>query len=181
MKKLIYLLLVAMIVMSVMNVISQAHAEGLPESVQSQSRRDAKETEVWKKFDKSGPVKFLQVEHTAAASEKGMASKLDGSYGERLIEIKVEPSIEDKIVAWSLENKGPGTVWVIAHSDGMMDEAMEIQVDASVSLETKLVDGYCYIVVDSDGKDETTLSIKAKCGETDAKTVRGKSMNILWF
>ena len=56
MKKLVYLLFAVMLVMSIANLVNQAKAEGLPESVQSQSRKDAKEAEDWKKFDKAGPV-----------------------------------------------------------------------------------------------------------------------------
>ena len=71
-------------------LLSQTLLAGeLPESVQKQSRKDAVESETWKKFDKSGQVKFLQVQNTAAASKAGTGAKLDGSIGERLIEIKV--------------------------------------------------------------------------------------------
>ena len=182
MKKLLYFTLITVISLGLLAGETIIAKEGeLPESVAMQSRKDAKESPGWEKFDKSGPAKFLQVEHTAAASDPGSASTLDGSVGERLIEIKVAPSVESDMVAWAFENKGPGTVWILAHSDGVLDEAIEIKEGESASLETKLVDRYCYIVVDSDGKDETTLNIKAKVGETDAKTVRGKSMSILWF
>jgi hypothetical protein len=85
------------------------------------------------------------------------------------------------MIAWSLENKGPGVVWVIASSDDGVAEAVEVQAEATVELEVKLMDGYCYLVVDSDGKDETTVSIKAAAGEEAAKTVRGKDMAISWF
>jgi hypothetical protein len=182
MKKLFYFTLISVISLGFLAgeaIIAQE--DKLPESVKMQSRRDAKESQGWEKFDKSGPAKFLQVEHTAAASDSGSASALDGSVGERLIEIKVAPSMESDMVAWTLENKGPGTVWVLAHSDGVLDEAIAIAAGDSASMETKLVDRYCYVVVDSDGKDETTLSIKAQAGETEAKTVRGKDMSILWF
>ena len=182
MKKLFYFFLIIVIFLGFFSGEAIIAKEGeLPESVKMQSRKDAKESQGWEKFDRSGPVKFLQVEHTAAASESGSVSVLDGSIGERLIEIKVAPSIESDMVAWTLENKGPGTVWVLAHSDGVLDEAIEIKAGDSASMETKLIDRYCYIVVDSDGKDETTLSIKAKAGATDAKTVRGKDMSVSWF
>ena len=105
---------------------------------------------------------------------------MDGSVGERLIEVKLDPSIESESIAWTLENKGPGTVWIIAKSDNL-EKVVEIKAEGSADVETKVVDGYCYIVVDSDGKDETSLTIKAKAGETDAKTARGKNMNVLWF
>lgn len=180
MKKLGYVILLAMMMVSLMSCGGVMTGE-LPMSVQNQSRRDIKETEEWKKFDSSGPVKFLQVEDTAAASAPGTASTLDGSIGERLIEVKIDSSIQAETVAWNVENKGPGVIWVVASSDDSVAEAVEIQVGTTVELEVKLVDGYCYLVVDSDGKDETTVSIKAKAGETDAKTTRGKSMTVLWF
>ena len=181
MKKFLYFTALTLIIVMFTSGASFVKAADLPESVQSQSRKDAEETEVWKKFDKSGSVRFLQVQHTAAASEAGTASTLDGSFGERLIEVKVDDSIEGEEIVWMLENKGPGGVWVIAENTGTLEAAIEIPPKASIELETKLKDGYGYIVVDSDGKDETTLSLKGKVGETDAKTVRGKSMSILWF
>jgi len=42
-------------------------------------------------------------------------------------------------------------------------------------------DRYTYIVVDNEGGGKTSLDIKAKCGEIDARTTRGKSMLIIWF
>jgi hypothetical protein len=180
MKKLICFVLITMM-LCVINVVNQANAEGLPESVQKQSRKDAVETETWKKFDQSGQVKFLQVEHTASASETGAGAKLDGSLGERLVEIKVDPAVEQNMVEWNLENKGPSAVWVVAVSQSDDAVPVKIEAEASATLKTTLTDGYCYLVVDSEGGGETTLSIKATCGETEAKTVRGKSMTIVWF
>ena len=180
MKKLGYGMLLAVIIIGLTSW--GVLAGELPESVQNQSRKDAKETAEWKNFDGSGPVKFLQVESTAAASPSDAASTLDGSFGERLIEVQVDSSIEADVIAWSLENKGPGVVWVVAKSDDdCAEEVVEIQAGATVELEVKLDCGYCYIVVDSDGKDETTVNIKAAAGETAAKTTRGKDMTILWF
>lgn len=169
------------VVLSFTSLPFVATAEELPESVKSQMRKGSKESEGWDKFDKSGPAKFLQVQHTAAASEAGSADKLDGSFGERLIEVLLDSSVEADAVAWTLENKGPGTVYVVASSDGELKESVAIEAGASAEVSTKVVDAYCYLVVDTDGRDETTLSIKAKAGETEAKTVRGKSMSILWF
>ncbi len=77
----------------------------LPESVSSQSRKDFEPTEEWAKFDKSGEVKYLQVQGTAAASEKGTGMALDGSIGEKLIEIKTDPMQADAVVEWSVKNK----------------------------------------------------------------------------
>ena len=71
--------------------------------------------------------------------------------------------------------------WVVASSDDSVEKAVEIQAGATVELNVKLVDGYCYLVVDSDGKDETTVNIKANAGETAAKTVRGNDMAVAWF
>ncbi|PIE33168.1 hypothetical protein CSA56_12625 [candidate division KSB3 bacterium] len=178
MKTLLSCLLVTIFIVGVSSL--PAFAEDLPDVVKSQSRKGATETEIWKKFDKSGAVKFLQVQHTAAASKAGTAAKLDGSFGERLLEIEVDSSIESEFVVWTLENKGPGIVWAVAKSDGL-EKAVEIKPEESASLETTIAEGYCYIVVDSDGRNETTLKVTAKAGETDAKTVRGKSMKILWF
>lgn len=179
MKKLGYVMVLAIMIVSLMSW--GVLAGELPESVQKQSRKDAKESEEWKQHDSSGLVKFLQVESTAAASPTDAASKLDGSIGERLVEVKVDPSIEADMAAWSVENKGPGVVWLIASSDDSVEEAIEIQPEAVVELEVKLVDGYCYLVVDSDGKNETTVSLKATIGENAAKTVRGKDMAVAWF
>ncbi len=151
--------------------------EVLPESVVMQSRKDVDEAESWKKFDKSGQAKFLQVQHTAPAS----VPVLDGSYGERLIEVKIDSAIEGQKVEWTLENSGPLTVWLVTTSDGELEYPTKIEPETSAMVETVLQDGYCYIVVDSVGGQETTLSIKAKYGETDAKTVRGKTMKVVWF
>ncbi len=188
MKRWIYCILIVMVAMALVSCAGQTKVEKpqpqevmeeemLPEIVMRQSRKDAKESEAWKKFDKSERVKFLQVEHTAPAS----APTLDGSYGERLIEVKVESGIEGQKVEWTLENKGPHAVWLVATSDGEMEPSVKIAADASISLETMLTDGYSYIVVDSVGGQETTLTIKAKYGEADAKTVRGKNMKVVWF
>ena len=181
MKKLMCFVLIAMVMTCMISVVSQVNAEELPESVQKQSRKDAVETEVWKKFDKSEQVKFLQVQHTAPASETGTGAKLDGSPGERLVEIKIDPAIEQNKVEWNLENKGPSTVWVVAVSQSDDAVPVKIEANASTTLKTTLKDGYCYLVVDNEGGGETTLNIKATCGEIEAKTTRGKLMAIVWF
>jgi hypothetical protein len=172
---------VALMMVLLINVAAQVSAEELPESVQKQSRKDAVETETWKKFDQSGQVKFLQVQDTAPASEAGTGAKLDGSGGERLIEIKVDPALEQDTVEWSLENKGPSAVWVVAVSQSEDAVPVKIEAEASATLKTTLTDGYCYLVVDSEGGGETTLNLKATCGEIEAKTTRGASMVIVWF
>ena len=187
MKRLIQCILITIVTIGLLSCVSQTSVaeksgtEGLPESVQKQSRKDAVETEVWKKFDKSGQVKFLQVQDTAPASEAGTGVKLDGSAGERLIEIKVDPALEQKMVEWSLENKGPSAVWVVAASQSDDTVPVKIEAKASATVKTTLTDDYCYLVVDSEGGGKTTLNIKATCGETEAKTTRGKSMTIVWF
>ena len=170
-----------LVVLSLTSLSFVAMAEELPESVEKQVRKGSKESEGWDKFDKSGPVKFLQVQHTAAASEVGNANKLDGSFGERLIEVLLDSAVDADVVVWSFENKGPGAVYVVMSSDGGLQESLAIEAGSSAELSTKVEDAYCYVVVDSDGKDETTLNIKAKAGETEAKTVRGKSMAVSWF
>ena len=160
----------------------QAIAQDLPESVQKQSRKQAVETEEWKKFDKSGKVKFLQLQTTAPASQPNKGSTLDGSPGERLVEIKVDPTMQGNAVEWSFKNKGPSTVWIVAA--GKTEAALPIQLKKgeTATLKTSLdKDMYTYIVVDSEGGKETTFDIKAKCGDAGAKTTRGKSMRIVWF
>ena len=169
------------IVASFTSLSLMAMAKELPESIKSQVRKGSKESSGWDKFDKSGPVKFLQVQHTAAASETDSAGKLDGSIGERLIEVLLDNSIEADVVSWSLENKGPGAVFVVASSDDELEEVIAIEAGASAEFSTKVVGAYCYIVVDSDGRDETTVNIKAKAGDTDAKNARGKDMAVSWF
>lgn len=160
----------------------QAFAGGLPDSVQQQSRKDAKMSDTWKKFDKSGKVKFLQVQTTAPTSKSAEASKLDGSIGERIVEIKAEPGVQGKEIVWNIKNKGPATVWIVAASRSDQTLPISIKKGSTVSLKTGLdSDRYAYIVVDNDGGKKTTCDIKAKYGETSAKTTRGKSMRIIWF
>ncbi len=151
--------------------------ETLPESVMRQVRKDAKESKGWEKFDQSGKVKFLQVQHTAPAS----VPMLDGSYGERLIEVKAESAIEGHKMEWTLENDGPLAVWLIATSDEVLELPVKIDPESSVSVETTIEDGYSYIVVDNVGGMETTLNVKARYGDTEAKTVRGKDIKVVWF
>ena len=178
MKKIIWFVLILVIVC----FCGQALAGGLPDSIQRQSRKDAKMSDTWKKFDKSGNVKFLQVQTTAPTSKSAKASKLDGSIGERIIEIKADPAVKGTEIVWSLKNKGPSTVWVVAASKSGQSLPISIKKGSSVSLKTGLdSDRYTYIVVDNDGGKKTTFDNKAKCGETSAKTTRGKSMRIIWF
>jgi len=180
MKRVLYVMLGILVVVSMlgMNVL----AGELPESVQKQARKDDKESEEWQKFDKAELVKFLQVQHTAAASDPETASKLDGSIGERLVEVKLDASsVEGETVVWNVGNKGPGVVWVVAASDDSVTDAIEIQPEGAVDVEVALADGYAYLVVDCQGGGETTADIKAVVGENAAKTVRGKDMKILWF
>ncbi len=154
----------------------------LPKFVLSQSKKNWVPPASWKKFDKSGKVKFLQVQTTAPASPAGSGSKLDGSIGERLVEIKVDPSVGSKVVKWNLKNSGKSTVWVVA-ADGMVGSLpVAIAPGKTVSITTNLdKDNYTYIVVDNEGGKKTTLSISAKCGDVKAKTTRGKSMKVVWF
>ena len=178
MKRSILFLLVTVLVC----FAGQAMAQDLPESVQKQSRKQAVETEEWKKFDKSGKVKILQIQTTAPASLPNKGSLLDGSPGERLIEIKVEPTVQGNAVEWSFKNKGPGTVWILAA--GKTEAALPVQLKKgeTATLKTGLdKDRYTYIVVDNEGGKVTTFDIKAKCGGAPAKTTRGKSMRIVWF
>ncbi len=154
----------------------------LPKFVLSQSKKNWVPPASWKKFDKSGKVKFLQVQTTAPASPAGSGSKLDGSIGERLVEIKVDPSVGSKVVKWNLKNSGKSTVWVVAAGGMVGSLPVAIAPGKTVSITTNLdKDNYTYIVVDNEGGKKTTLGISAKCGEVKAKTTRGKSMKVVWF
>jgi hypothetical protein len=127
-------------------------------------------------------VKFLQVEDTAAASPSGSGAVLDGSIGERIVEIQAEANINASDVEWSLENKGPNDIWIVAA--GMDGAGFNNRVAAGASSSFKIdMDGsrYTYIVVDCHGGEKTQLSVKAKMAGTDAKTTRGKSMLVIWF
>jgi len=159
MKKLLYVLVLVVVGMAMLG------CAGLPKTVQSQSRKGAVETEAWKKFDKSGDVKFLQVQTTAPKSDEGTGAILDGSYGERLLEILLQPGVEGTEVVWS-ESAFP----------------ISIDKDQAVELTTLLdEDRYTYLVVDNEGGGKTELGISAKCAGTDAKTTRGKTMKVIWF
>ena len=160
---------------------AMAKEGGLPEYVMKQVRKDLKQSEGWEKFDASGPVKFLQVEDTAAASAEGTADKLDGSLGERLVEVKLSPEVAGEFVEWTIANAGPAPVWVVATSKSNSAVPIIIQPEEEINLATDVVDGYCYIVVDNEGGQQTSVKIKAKVADTEAKTVRGKDMNITWF
>jgi hypothetical protein len=153
----------------------------VPKTIKEQSRKNVKESATWAKFDKSGQVKFLQVETTAPASKAGRGSKFDGSIGERLIEIKVDPAVKATAVEWSLTNKGKNTVWIVAA--GMTDVSLPISIAAGTSMKLNATldeEHYTYIVVDNEGGG-TTIDIKANCGEIGANTARGKSMTVIWF
>lgn len=157
-------------------------AGGLPESVMKQVRKDLKESEEWQKFDQSGAVKFLQVEDTAAASAEGSGALLDGSLGERLIEIKVLPEVSGQFVEWTLKNAGPSPVWVVATSKSNSVMPIILQTGEEMNFATDVIDGYCYIVVDNEGGQKTILTVSAKCGDVEAKTASGgKNMSMTWF
>ena len=176
MRKLLYVYLIIFLLCA-----SFSYAQW-PESVKNQSRKGAVEPDAWKEFDKSGQVKFLQVQNTASASERGSGSKLDGSIGERLIEIVASPSIGKKAVEWTLKNKGKSTIWVVAAGGFMNDLPISMSAGSTATLESVVGwDRYTYIVVDNEGGNKASLDIQAKCGETAAKTARGKSMVIIWF
>lgn len=176
MKKLLYLGLCVAVAMMLLG------CAGLPKAVKGQSRKNAIEPETWKAFDKSGQAKFLQVQTTAPKSASGKGELLDGSYGERLLEIKVDPAIQDTAVEWILKNKGPSDVWIVAAGETSLALPHKIAKGEAVSIRTVLdMDHYTYIVVDNEGGGKTELGISAMCGETKAKTTRGKSMKIIWF
>lgn len=158
-----------------------AEDRGLPEYVMKQARKDLKESEGWEQFDASGLVKFLQVQDTAAASAEGTAAMLDGSLGERLVEVKVDPEVGGALVEWTVVNAGPSPVWVVATSKSNSEVPIVVQPEEEISLATDADLGYCYIVVDNEGGQQTNVTIKAQCGGVEAKTVRGKDMSITWF
>lgn len=177
MRKLLYLFLATVIILVPFLCVSQP-----PEQVMNQSRKDVVEPEIWKEFDKSGQVKFLQVQNTAPASATGRGTKLDGSVGERLVEIKVDPSIQETVVEWTLKNKGKSTIFVVAAGGLRAKFPIRIPGGTSTTLKAKLSkDLYTYIVFDNEKGMGATLDIKAKCGDTEAKTAGDKSMLIIWF
>jgi len=152
----------------------------LPASVRSQAQYGVDLPANWKDFDKSGDLRFLQLQTTAPASPSGRGAMLDGSMGERIIEVQAAPKIKGKEVEWKLENKGPNPVWVVA--GGMSGAGLNIRINAGASSNFKVDmdgSGYSYLVVDGGGKTE--LGISANVGDTSAKTSRGKSMKVLWF
>jgi hypothetical protein len=185
MKKLAVLVVFLMGAVVLATAVGQYETVGimksLPASVQSQARWGMETSPGWDEFDKSGDAKFLQVETTASASPSG-SSVLDGSIGERIIEIQAESNINAAVAEWSLENKGPNDVWVVAAGLQGADFNRKIASGASTSFSMEM-DGsrYTYIVVDNQGGGETQLSVKAKLAGTDAKTTRGKSMLVIWF
>ncbi|MQY76779.1 MAG: hypothetical protein GH155_04035 [Spirochaeta sp.] len=176
MKKLLYVLVLVVVGMAMLG------CAGLPKTVQSQSRKGVVESEAWKKFDKSGDVKFLQVQTTVPKSDEGTGVLLDGSLGELLVEVQVQPGVEGTESVWSLKNKGPSTVWIVAAGGSESAFPISIDKDQAVELTTMLdKDRYTYLVVDNEGGGKTQLDLAAKCGGTDAKTTRGKNMTVIWF
>ncbi len=183
MKKLSFLMLFLFVAAAAATAAGQYEAvRVLPQSVKAQSRWGVQMPADWKEFDKSGDVKFLQVQTTAPASPAGHGSVLDGSHGERILEVDAEPNVRGTEVEWTLANKGPNPVWVVA--GGMMVSKLNVKINAGGSATLKMpVDarGYSYIVVDNEGGKKTQLSVAAKIGDAGAKTSRGKSMVIIWF
>jgi hypothetical protein len=181
MQRFISVLLVVFTLVLGLSIINPAFAADLPESVQRQSRKDAMESETWKQFDKSGQVKFLQLETTAPASAASAGEKLDGSAGEVLIEIKVDPALKTESVEWTLANKGKSDIWVVAISKSETAVPLKLAPEGAATLTTVLVEGYCYIVVDNEGGKKAALDAKAKSGDVDAKTTDAKTMTVTWF
>ena len=183
MKKLSLLILFLFVAAVMLSGAGQYEAvRGLPASVKAQSRWGVELPTNWKEFDKSGDVRFLQLQTTAPASPDGRGSVLDGSHGERILEVDAAPHVAGIEVEWTLANKGPNPVWVVA--GGMIVSELNIKINAGASSTVKTpVDalGYSYLVLDSEGSKRTELGIKAKIGDTSAKTSRGKSMVIVWF
>ncbi len=152
----------------------------LPDRVSSQSKKDFVPTEEMLAFDKSGEVKFLQVQTTASASSEGSAMELDGSLGEMLIEIKTEPAMAGAEIVWGLKNKGSAPLYVVFCS--YKEAAVPFTAPEGKTTEyTSMLDesGYGYIVVDSGEAGE--IEVMAQIGDKEAKTPRGSNMKVLWF
>jgi hypothetical protein len=135
----------------------------LPQFDKDQSRWGVPTPADWKEFDQSGDVKFLQVQTTAPASAAGHGAVLDGSLGERIVEIQAEPNARGPEVDWSLTNKGPNPVWVVA--GGLAGAGFKLQIAAGDSQTFTLPmdgSGYTYLVVDNDGGGKTELGLSAK-------------------
>jgi len=183
MKKLSFLILFLFVAATILSAAGQYDAvRSLPDSVSAQSRWGEEIPADWKDFDKSGDVRFLQLQTTAPASPAGTGSVLDGSRGERIIEVDAASHVTGNEVEWSLKNKGPNPVWIVA--GGMIVSELNIKINSGASKTVKMpVDslGYSYLVVDSEGGKKTQLDVKAKIGDVSAKTSRGKSMVIVWF
>jgi peptidoglycan hydrolase-like protein with peptidoglycan-binding domain len=186
MKKLAFLVLFLIGAAVLITGVGQYETVGvmkdLPQSVKDQSRWGVPTPADWKAFDQSGDVKFLQVQTTAPASAAGHGSVLDGSLGERIVEIQAEPNARGPEVEWSLANKGPNTVWVVA--GGMSGAGFNLQIPAGDSKTVTLPmdgSGYTYLVVDNDSGGKTELDLSAKIDGVEAKTTRGASMVIIWF
>ena len=182
MKRVVYVVLLSMVLMVGLLVVKQAKAEGLPEAVQRQSKKNLVTSEAWKKFDKSGQVQFLQVDDTAPASAAGTGEKSDGSAGERLIELKVDPAIKADKVDCTLANKGKSDVWVVAVSKAEATLPVKIEPGKSATLPLVLVEGYGYLVVDNEGGKKATVEVSAKAGDVEAKTTEGnKVIGMVWL
>ena len=183
MKKLSFLILFLFVAATMLSAAGQYDAvRNLPDSVSAQSQWGVELPADWKEFDKSGDVRFLQLQTTAPASPARTGSVLDGSRGELIIEVDAAPHVTGSEVEWTLANKGPNPVWIVA--GGMIVSELNIKINAGASKTMKMpVDslGYSYLVVDNEGGKKTQLDIKAKIGDTSAKTSRGSSMVIIWF
>ncbi|RKX89160.1 MAG: hypothetical protein DRP70_04600 [Spirochaetes bacterium] len=176
MKKVLSIVFLVMLAAAVMGCAS------LPEFVQDQSRKDVDESEGWDEQDSSGPVKFLQVQTTAPASDEGTGMVLDGSFGERLLEILTVPAKPGTDVVWNLKNKGDSDIYVVAAKNSSMELPVTVPGGEEVEVSDIFDDeGYTYLVFDNEGGGGITLEVRAAVGEESAKTTRGKYMKILWF
>jgi hypothetical protein len=186
MKKLAFLVVfltgAAVLVIAVGQYETVGAMKNLPQFVRDQSRWGVETPANWRQFDQSGDVKFLQVQTTAPSSAAGRGSVLDGSLGERIIEVQAEPNARGPQVQWSLANGGPNPVWVVA--GGLAGAGLNRRIAAGDSSTLTLPmdgSGYSYLVVDNEGGGETELSVTAEVGNVEAKTTRGKSMLVVWF
>ena len=149
----------------------------LPDSVLSQSRKDFMPTENWLKYNKSGEVKYLQIQGTAPRSDIGKGLFLDGSCGEQLIKIKTIPILKDEVVEWTVKNKNEKSVFVVYTSFKSLKIPFEIEGEKTVEFITKIdTEGYGYIVVASENVEN--VEFKAKVCDEDANTTSGNTMKV---
>ena len=173
---------------------------GLPENIVSQSLRNSQI-----QHDSLARNRFLQNELTAQVSKARSGSKLDGSAGEQLIELEVDPTLEAKEVTWLVANTGQKPIWIIAAGGykrelpkGLADricslrnpddceatpERIPFEVFGGETVKLRSEpnkDFYTFIVVDNEA-GQTEVVVKATFAESDAQTPSGNPLQVRWF